>query len=73
MSVTLTDDQWNPIDEELFSGGRIRALVMLRAITDLSIHDGAYLLEDRVSFLSKSSPQRFTVSTSGYWDDFYLS
>ena len=61
----------SPVDELLFAGQRIRALQMFREITGCGLQQAIDEIGSRYELLVATKPERFTVTLTDYWANFY--
>lgn len=65
------DPRWATVDELLFSGARLPALVAAREAFDWSLEQAIDRVPVRWQRLVETAPQSFTVPIEGYWDRVY--
>ena len=70
--ITLSDEQWQPIDRELFVGRRLEAVLELTRATSVNLHDAVEAVMDRFAVLRETQPHKFTVDVEGFWDNFLM-
>ena len=59
MVANLTEEQWKPIDAEIFTGRKIRAIKLYREVTGAGLKDAKDVIDERDAALRNSLPSSF--------------
>ena len=71
VQVEPDSDRWGRVDEHLYCGERLRAVVVARDDFGLSLPEAIEAIGARWETLKSAFPERFRVPLDGYWDGFY--
>ena len=70
-SIAEDDERWAKVDDLLFQGARLPALVAAREAFGWSLQQAIVRVLERWQRLVDTSPQAFTVPIDGYWNGVY--
>jgi hypothetical protein len=71
MSQTLTEEQWNLVDEDLFAGNKLQAVMKIRQFTGLNLSEVGEMMYSRYRKLRDEQPHKFIQSHEEYWQGWY--
>ncbi len=71
MSVNISQEQWERIDEELFAGNRLFAIQQIRTAAQCSLGVAIESVYQRFDKLAAECPERFRCDLNTYWAGFY--
>ncbi|QEH37445.1 hypothetical protein OJF2_60360 [Aquisphaera giovannonii] len=66
-----TEEQWQPIDEDLFAGRPLMAVKRIRQQTGSGLHAAGEVMRARYESLRRSDPDRFQQTDAEYWAGWY--
>jgi hypothetical protein len=70
MPASITDEQWQPIDEAIFANLKLPAFKQIRALTGCSLKESLDLFYERYAKLRAEAPDRFDCTDQEYWAGF---
>ena len=71
MSQTLTEEQWKVVDEDLFAGVKLQALVKIRQFSGSGLSEASETMYARYNKLRAEQPEQFKQSDEEYWQGWY--
>ncbi len=71
MSQTLTAEQWSTVDEDLFAGVKLQALVKIRQFSGLGLNEALEQMYARYRKLRAEQPDRFVQGHEEYWQGWH--
>ena len=73
MDTDIPEHKWLPVDEMIFAGPNLQALIAIRALREPPLPFTAMLdlMHERYRKLRVEQPERFALDEKTYWDGCY--